>query len=301
MLIVGALICTTLWGSAYPSIKTGYLLFDIPAADSAAQILFAGCRFTLAGIMAMIAGSFIQRKVLIPKKASLPKIGLLCLLQTVVQYVFFYISLAHMTGVKSSILSSISVFFSLIFAVYIFRQEKMTMNKLLATIVGFTGIIIVNLGGDFSLDFHLLGEGFMILSSISYTFSTIFLKIFSKDEDPVILSGCQFIVGGIIMIIIGLLMGGHFGQVTPSGLCLLLYMAFISAAAYSLWGILLKYHPVTKVTIFTFTTPIFGVILSGIILGEYDQIMKIQNLIALVMVCCGIYLMNHVGTKKAAA
>lgn len=48
---LGALICCALWGSAFPCIKIGYQMFEIDAADTAAQILFAGYRFTLAGIL----------------------------------------------------------------------------------------------------------------------------------------------------------------------------------------------------------------------------------------------------------
>ena len=35
------------------------------------------------------------------------------------------------------------------------------------------------------------------------------IKVYSKEENPVVLSGYQFMVGGIIMIFIGLLMGGN--------------------------------------------------------------------------------------------
>ncbi len=57
-----ALICCFLWGSAAPSIKIGYRLFDIAAADSMAQIVFAGMRFMLAGMMVILAGSFFKQK-----------------------------------------------------------------------------------------------------------------------------------------------------------------------------------------------------------------------------------------------
>ena len=44
------LICCFLWGSAFPVVKIGYQMFSIGASDTASQILFAGIRFTLAGI-----------------------------------------------------------------------------------------------------------------------------------------------------------------------------------------------------------------------------------------------------------
>ena len=38
----------------FPCIKVGYRLFQIDSADTATQILFAGCRFTIAGIMVIL-------------------------------------------------------------------------------------------------------------------------------------------------------------------------------------------------------------------------------------------------------
>ena len=49
VIVVGAMICCTLWGSAFPCIKIGYRMMEIAAADTASQILYAGYRFTLAG------------------------------------------------------------------------------------------------------------------------------------------------------------------------------------------------------------------------------------------------------------
>ena len=66
--VVGAiaLICCALWGSAFPTIKIGYSLFNIASSDIGTQILFAGSRFTLAGILTIIIGSVLQKKVLLP-------------------------------------------------------------------------------------------------------------------------------------------------------------------------------------------------------------------------------------------
>lgn len=71
-----------------------------------------------------------------------------------------------------------------------------------------------------------------------------------------------------MMIVCGLLAGGRLSEWSVAGVLMLLYMAVISAVAYSLWGILLKYNPVSKVAVFGFMNPVFGVILSAILLHE---------------------------------
>ena len=49
-----ACVCCILWGSAIPVIKTGYHLLQVDSSDTASQIVFAGIRFTLAGILVLI-------------------------------------------------------------------------------------------------------------------------------------------------------------------------------------------------------------------------------------------------------
>ena len=299
-LVVTAIFCCLLWGSAFPSIKVGYQLFEIPSNDSMSQILFAGIRFTLAGVMTVLAGSVLQKKMLKPAKKTVPKILVLSLFQTVLQYIFFYIGVAHITGVKGSIVNAVNVFFTILVSCLLFRLEKLNRQKLIGCIIGFAGVIIINLGGQFEMRFTMLGDGFLIISAFAYALSSVLIKIYGKDENPVLLSGYQFFVGGLIMIVAGYLMGGRIYAVTASGLALLLYMGFISAGAYTLWSLLLKYNPVSKVAVFGFFTPIFGVILSAIILGESTNF-QWKTFFALVFVCVGIIIVNYKKITKISS
>lgn len=286
-------ICCLLWGSAFPCIKIGYQWFHIAADDVPSQILFAGCRFTLAGILTILIGSALGKKWLVPKKASVGMVVKLSLLQTVLQYLFFYIGLANTTGVKASIIEASNVFVAILVSGVILRLETVSSRKWLGCLIGFLGVVLVNLsgtglGGDFRFD----GEGFIFLSTVSYAFSIVCMKRYSQKEDPVLLSGYQFLAGGLLMAAAGALMGGRVSGFTPGSVLLLVYMAVISAVAYSLWGMLLKYNPVAKVTVFGFMNPVFGVILSALILGETNQAFSLQGLAALLLVCLGIYLVN---------
>ena len=131
----------------------------------------------------------------------------------------------------------------------------------------------------------------MILSALSYALSSIFLKRFSAKDDPVTLSGWQFLLGGLIMMIVGKYSGGQLLLTKGSGILLLVYMAMISAVAYSLWGMLLKYNPVSKITVFGFMNQVFGVLLSALILKEQNTLGP-KTFLALALVCIGIYLVN---------
>jgi drug/metabolite transporter (DMT)-like permease len=282
-----ALVCTFLWGSASPCIKLGYALFQIPSSETWTQVLFAGTRFVLAGVLTILIGSVLNRKMLVPTKSSIPSIAKLGLFQTILQYIFFYIGLAHNSGVKASIINGSNTFFVILLAGLVFHQEKLTFKKIAGCVVGFAGVIIVSMNGR-SIDMNLS----LFLCAISYAVSSCLMKNYSKKDNPVMLSGYQFIFGGIVMIILGLIMGGRINHISVSAVLMLFYLACISAVAYSLWGILLKHNPVSKVAIFGFTNPVFGVLLSAWWLGEGGKELGINALIALILVCIGILIVN---------
>ena len=289
-----ALICCGLWGSAFPCIKIGYRLFQIPAEDAGAQIVFAGFRFFLAGILALLLGSLLEKRILLPPKAAAGKIVKLSMMQTVFQYLFFYLGLAHTTGVKGAIIVGSNSLVTILIAACQFRQEQLTGRKLAGCLAGLTGVVAANLAqGGLSFSFTFNGEGFVFLSVISYGFSSVFLKKYSRDYDPVLLSGWQFVLGGGILALMGTLMGGRLEYMTWQGILMLLYLGFLSAVAYSLWGILLKYNPVSKVAIYGFSNPVMGVFLSALLLGEGGQAFCLQNVIALCLVSGGIFLVNY--------
>lgn len=291
IVILLAGVCCLLWGSAFPCIKLGYKFFRIESGETASQILFAGTRFAIAGAMVIITFSIINRKFI--KPSSPGKIATLSVFQTILQYVPFYIGLAHTTGVKSSIINGSAVFITILISCLIFKQEKLTGKKIIGSVLGFLGIVIVNVvGNGFDLSFTLLGEVFILISTISSAFSSAFIKRFSKTTDVVMLSGYQFFFGGVVMATIGLIAGGRLNSVAPYSWVLLCYMGFISAAAYTIWSILLKYNNVSKISAYKFMNPLFGVVLSFIILQEKSQL-GIQTVIALILVCAGIYVVNR--------
>lgn len=285
-----AMICCLLWGSAFACIKIGYKLFNIESKDTMSQILFAGNRFILAGIMVIVTFSIMNKKII--KPAQPERIATLSLFQTVLQYVPFYVGLAHTTGVKSSIINGLGVFFTVLVSCLLFRQEKLTGKKMIGTVLGFLGVVIVNVAGtSVDLGVSFLGEGLIVLSALSSAFYSAFIKKFSKNSDVVMLSGYQFFFGGVVMTVIGLLLGGKLRPEGFAGILLLIYMGFISAAAYTLWSILLKYNNVSRISAYKFMNPVFGVLLSFLFLHENSH-MEVQIIIALALVCAGIYIVN---------
>ena len=107
-----------------------------------------------------------------------------------------------------------------------------------------------------------------------------------------ILCGYQFLVGGLVLLLVGLAMGGTLVFYEPACVFVLLYLALLSAGAYTLWSILLKYNPVSRVSVLGFLNPVMGVIISAIVLGETSEAFSRSGLISLLLVAAGIIIVN---------
>ena len=296
MVLPSAMLCCLLWGSAFPLVKIGFSWLNISSEDIPTEILYAGLRFTLAGVIAIIITSLISGKFLRPTMKSLPKVFSLSMFQTILQYLFFYIGLSNTSGVKASVIEAMNVFVALIVSCLIFRMEKITAAKIIGSVIGFAGVVIINVSkGDLAGGLTLKGEGFILISTVAYAFSSVLMKHWSNEENPMMMSAWQFLLGGIVMSILGFALGGRICGFDLKSVLLLIYLASLSAIAYSLWASLLKYYPVSRIAVYGFMNPVFGFILSAFLLGE-SEAFGLKSIAALVLVCLGIYIVNY--TKK---
>jgi len=288
-----ALICCALWGSACPFIKIGYSLFKIDSSIPQNLILFAGMRFTISGLMIILFISLLRKRPLKLKTKAIGRVAVLSTFQTILQYSFFYIGLSNTTGVRASIISGSNVFLVMIVSSLVFKEEKYTLRKLFGSVLGLTGVIIVNLSGSgVGTAFSITGDGFVLLTSISYAFSSAFLKRFSEIDDTAMLSAYQFLFGGIILTAAGFMFGGRITYFSPKALLLLAYLSFLSAAAYTIWSMLLANNDVSRVAVFGFSMPILGVLFSRMLLPDENEVLGLNIVLALVLVCTGIYIIN---------
>lgn len=287
----GATLCCLLWGSSYPAIKSGYELFAIATDDIPSKIVFAGYRFLFAGLLLLLF-AMAQRKPI--ARLSPPQYGQLAILgltQTSIQYIFFYIGLAFTTGVKGSIMNATGTFFSVLLAHFIYKNDRLSYNKSIGCVLGFTGVMLVNFNHsllDFS--FSMMGDGFVVLAAFILSASMLYGKRISQTVDPTVMTGWQLAFGGGVLVLGGYLTGGTLVLHSVTAAALLGYLTLLSSIAFALWSVLLKYNRVSMIAPFNFVIPIAGTVLSAIFLGE--NILEMKYAIALVLVCSGIWWVN---------
>ena len=298
-LVLGALISCALWGSAFPMIKIGNPLFGIATGDAASQILFAGIRFTISGILTIVAVSLVRRRPLCPRTGDdFRKALILSLFQTAGQYALFYPGVSRSSGITASIIEASNVFITVFIAALVFRSERLTSRKLLGCAAGFAGVVLVNIGAS-SVGDTPLGSMLVLASTVCAGTSACLTQRYAADHDPVMLSGWQFLMGGVTLVCAGWLAGGHVAPSGPEALGVLLYLGFLSAAAYGLWSVLLSHNPVSRVTVFGFMNPVFGVALSALLLRESPAAGPVRLVAALVLISLGVIVVNRAPTTEA--
>jgi drug/metabolite transporter (DMT)-like permease len=284
-----ALTCALLWGSAFPMVKTGFVLLEIQH-NTGGKLYFAAYRFMLAGMM-IFAGVWLSGKpIALSHKRDYAAMILTGLLQTTLQYTFFYIGLSNTTGVKAAIIIGSGSFFLALFSHLWFKDDRMTFRKSAGLILGFTGIVLVNLQGA-SLDFHvtLTGEGFILLTALSSTLALVVVKKTAVRVYPPLMSAYQLVSGSLALFVLALFFESPAVLVfNGPSLVLLLYLSFLSAAAFSLWYLLIQYNRLSSMAVYRFLIPVCAVLLSvALIDGEH---LRWPALVALVLVCLGMLL-----------
>lgn len=285
-----ALAACALWGTAFPCIKLGYEWGEI--SGPASQILFAGIRFTIAGFMTWALGSIFAKKPLgLDRKAVLPVAGY-GLLQTTLNYILFYIGMANLTGSRGSIINGTSAIFAIIAAWLLPPHERMGLRKIIGCALGFAGIVVVNIGGlAGGGDSQLYGTVLMIVCAAVQGVANIDLKKIGGCGSPFQITAFQLGIGGIILLTIGLVSGGQIGAWPAHFVWLLLYMSFLTTAAFTLWTLVMRENPVGRISVFMFSIPLFGVLFSALFLGE--QVFTMENAVSLTLICAGIVLVNR--------
>ena len=291
VMVLTAVLCCVAWGSTLPVIKLSYGMLGITGEYE--KILLGGLRYMLAGMGVLVFTWLQTRKNILPERKAVPLILLIALLQTFVGMTMGYIGISYTTGVKSSILTSTSVFMVALLAHFMFKDDRLTWRKLIGLVLGFAGVVIVNvslLGGE-DATFRLIGEGLILVFVATGALTAVLVRKYGGRFDMRKVNGWQLLLGGIGMTITGF--AGHPQMLNfdiVSG-ALFVYLAAVSGICFTLWFILHKYHNASLLAQYKFIIPISGSLISVLLLpGEY---IGIEMLIAVVLVSAGTAIVSR--------
>ena len=173
---------------------------------------------------------------------------------------------------------------------YVVLGERLTSRSARGMAIGLVGIIITALpslvsGGAAD---SLAGVGLILLGAIGVAVSNVFLKRLAGQIDPLMATGWQFVLGSLPLLLIAA------GFETPGpdmwsvqfALNLLILSLVGTALAYVLWFWLLQRSTLNRLNVFTFLTPIFGLILGAVFFGERLAALQVAG-VALTILAVG--------------
>ena len=284
-----ALTAAVVWGWAYPLIKLGFAEFGIGADMTGSKMLFAGIRFALSGLIVLTAARFAGMPFALRRGGDWGFVLLFAQLNTTLHYTCFYIGLSHAPGARSAILNSLSVFTVVILACLFFKSDRMTGRKAVGCVLGFTGILALNLGSSDSGQFTWLGDGMIVLNALCGAAASLLTRGLNQRVNVVVGTGYSLALGGALLIGMGLLAGGCLPCITLRGMVYLVLLIGISTIGFSLYNKLLTCNPVGKVAIYNSLIPVVGAITSCLCL---DEPFYWKYVLAGGLAATGIYVIN---------
>ncbi len=287
-----ALLVMLLWGSLFPMVKLGYKACEIVTTGDI--LFFAGVRFTICGAIICLYSLFKNKKSFTDVKSSLIPILLVGVFSIILHYSFTYTGLNLTDSSKTAILKQIGALFYVCFSALFFKDDKLTLKKMIGVILGFVGIVAINASSD-GISFQM-GDAFIIAASFCTVFSNVISKkVFDKVE-PVTATGCSQLFGGIVLLITGAMMGGSMNINSSEAIGVMTYICFASIFGYCIWFVTVKKGELSKLFIIKFAEPVFASLFGAVLLNE--NIFRWQYAAAFVLIASGIFVSQMKSYKK---
>ena len=257
------LLLAIIWSTTWIFIKIG--LDDIP------PIAFAAARFLVS--VSLLAILITIQGIAMPKTRSEWKlIALTGVLQFSVNYSLVFWSEQHISSGLAAVLQATISVFGLILAWLMLPNERITPQKVIAVIVGVTGVAVIFLD-QLKVENWLAFAGCaaIVIGAYAAAQASILVKAKATDIHPASLVFSQMICGLPAIIIYSLVAEGSplsFNWSWKAILCVLYLAVFGTVAAFWLYYWLLARIESTKAMMISLVTPLLAVVIGWLVLGE---------------------------------
>jgi drug/metabolite transporter (DMT)-like permease len=258
------------WGSTYLGIRI--------AVERVPPILMAGVRFSIAGGLLLAFCRLTGRRtgLTLDQFWRLAFIGVLLL--AISNAVLAWAELYLPTGLAALIISVTPIFFLFIDHVLLRHvggpRPRVGRAALVGVALGIAGMVVLlwprlretgTLGA-----WQAIAAVSLLGGSFTWAFGSVLARQWHVQVDPLVGSGWQMAVAGVVDVCAGLLLGQHHAaRWDRAGIGAILYLVvFGSWVGYSAYVWLLRHVPTTKVSTYAYVNPVVAVILGWLILGE---------------------------------
>jgi drug/metabolite transporter (DMT)-like permease len=288
-----ALLATWFWSTAFAGVKIG-LNYHTP-------FQFAGIRFFLSGVIILLV--FGRYKQFITEiKANTALIIKISLVQIFIQYALFYSGLDLVPGSLGAMIIGSSPMFVALVAHFMLRDDKMTLLKTLSILIGVAGIAVITLGrtgAEVNGRFEMLGIALLLLNNLVAGYANVLVSKSPGTVSPLVLSSSTLMIGGGLLFLVSVPLEGIAAGPFPAEYFIALgWLSFLSAAAISIWFVLLK-RPGVRVSllnVWKFLIPVSGAILSWIIIEEESP--DLISIIGMIIIAISLLALNFANRRE---
>ena len=288
-LAVGTLVfCCFLWGLNQVAAKAA--LPEVPA-------LWQAAARSLGGAVLVWCWSRLRGIALFTPDGSLAG-GLLAGALFGAEFLCIFIGLQFTTASRMVVFIYIAPFVVALGMPFIARAERLSRWQMAGLVLAFAGVAWAFAEG-FTLPaagaHQLLGDALGVLAGVLWGATTLAIrgsKLSGADAEKTLLY--QLAVSGVLLFIAALAAGSPL----PARMSMLVWASLgfqvliVTFASYLVWFWLIRSYPATKLSSFTLLTPVFGLLMGAVLLGEP---ITVRLVLALAAVALGIVLVNRRG------
>jgi drug/metabolite transporter (DMT)-like permease len=276
------LLCLT-WG--FNQVVVKLVLPDIPPLTQAFLR-------SLGGLAVILLVALVRRVDLLTSDGTL-RAGLWAGTLFGIEFIFLYSGLRWTTASRASVFLYTAPFF-VAFGSYRYLGERLSRLQWAGLALSFVGVAVAIGVPQPNVDGRvMLGDAFMIAAGSLWAATTLIVKASRLRSAPAEKGLAYQLVVSLPILGAGALLSGESISRLPqtSSILLMLYQAvWVIGATFLLWFGMIKTYSASKLSAFTFVTPLFGVAAGYFILGEP---LTAAFGVAAVLVTAGLYLVNR--------
>lgn len=260
-----AILCAALWGSAFPVIKLSYAHLGLEGYGE--KLLFAGTRFTLAGILVMlVSGQNVWKRYTEAPKGLLYGVTIG---QTFGQYVFFYYGLSVSSGSLGALLNGTGSIMWVLLAPLFLNTAFPTVKQWIALGTCLIGISIAVYAPGVGSGNVAYGVVAFSCVGLSGAFGAIFMKKIVPLLGARVVTALSLFIGGLMLTAVGAYDARPFIEnYSWPTFWVTVYLAILSATAFGVWNRLIHLYSLNVLSAFRFLIPLCGVVESAIFLKD---------------------------------
>lgn len=248
----------------------------------------AGLRSACA-IVPILLFALMTRKKLSVTDGTL-RMGILCGTIFGIEFLFIFIALDLTSVARVSVLFYTMPVWFTVAAHYLLPDESMTPRRMLGLALAVTGVAIAMLDRQAG-SAHMVGDLLALAGSLCWTVIALLVRGTSlKKATPEMQLLYQLTVSALILLPVSLLFGEVIREMTMTLVWVFVFqITVVMGIGFLLWFWILSIYPASATTSFSFLAPVFGVFFGWLLL---DEQLSISIVIALVLVCAGIFLIT---------